>query len=99
MHEQSGRQDGVPPAQELTSALADGELAGADLQRALEQLRADETERARWRDYHVIGEALREVVVLSGCGEDAAFVLRLRQRLVAAAGGEPTGHAGIAPPV
>jgi len=74
---------GASPLQELTSALADGELAGVDLQRALEQLRADEAERMRWRDYHLIGEVLRERVVWTAGGEDVAFVLRLRQRLTA----------------
>jgi negative regulator of sigma E activity len=68
--------------QELTSALTDGELAGAELQQALEQLRADAQERARWRDYHLIGEALRATVLLTSAEEDAAFVLRLRQRLL-----------------
>lgn len=76
------------PLLELISALSDGELSGAELEWVLLQLRADEAGRRCWGEYHLIGEVLRANLVPTGGADDAAFVLRLRQRLLRDRGGD-----------
>lgn len=65
---------------ELISALADGQLVGKDLLTALALCEADEQTRASWSAYHLIGDVLRSPG-LAPQASDAAFVLRLRERL------------------
>ena len=65
---------------ELASALADGQLSGAELAEAIDWVSETEEGRMHWHDYHLIGEVLRgDQVRMSG--QDAAFLGRLRDRL------------------
>ena len=66
---------------ELISALADGQLRGEDLARALDLLHASEDARAQWHAYHLAGDVLRAQALATPGGRDAAFVTRLRLRL------------------
>ncbi len=65
---------------ELVSALADGQLRGEELARALEVLATCAEARATWRAYHLMGDVLRSDE-LAACGHDDAFVVRLQSRL------------------
>lgn len=67
--------------QQLVSALADGELQGAEFERALELLRADPQARANWHAYHQLGDLLRRGPRAAVGPQDEAFVARLRARL------------------
>ncbi len=70
------------------SAMADGELQGQvdELQMAIQSARADSAAVARWRDYHLIGEALRSPRSFSLAGSpDEAFLARLRVGMAAEA--------------
>lgn len=68
------------------SALADGEVRARvdELQLAIHSASADSDAIARWRDYHLIGEALRSPrrVALTSSPDDA-FLLRLRAGMAA----------------
>lgn len=65
---------------EKVSALADGQLAGAEFD-ALATVMVDSAEaRAAWHAYHVIGDVLRGGD-LPDCSGDMAFVARLRTQL------------------
>jgi sigma-E factor negative regulatory protein RseA len=66
---------------ELVSALADGELRGTAFVRAVQWLEEDADARARWHDYHLVGDVLRSGELAATGARDAAFVTRLRQRL------------------
>lgn len=66
---------------ELISALADGQLASEDFASVLAACEADEEALASWNNYHLIGDVLRSPG-LAPQGSDAAFVMRLRTRLV-----------------
>ena len=72
------------PAEELLSALVDGELDAADCSQAL-QLEQSHAELAqRWQAYHVIGDALRAGsfhAPAAGQDGDLLFVSRFNQRL------------------
>ena len=65
---------------ELVSALADGELRGEELSRAMELLGKSDQALASWRSYHVTSDALRgaDMVIT---GREQAFVARLRVQL------------------
>ena len=65
---------------ELVSALADGELRGEELSRAMELLGKSDQALASWRSYHVTSDALRgaDMVIT---GREQAFVARLRLQL------------------
>jgi len=65
---------------ELASALADGQLDGAELAQAFDWVSQTEDGQRHWRAYHVLGEVLRGDQV-GGLAEDAAFLGRLRDRL------------------
>lgn len=67
--------------QQLVSALADGELQGAEFERALELLRADPQARTNWHAYHQLGDLLRRGPRAAVGPQDEAFVARLRVRL------------------
>lgn len=66
---------------ELLSALADGELTGAEFAVALEACKRDgDTAFASWTSYHLIGDMLRSPA--SGlCAADGLFLARFNQRL------------------
>lgn len=70
-----------PLTHELLSALADGELAGAEFAAALEACEQDDVAAfASWSSYHLIGDVLRS----PGSGlraADAQFLARFNQRL------------------
>ncbi len=62
------------------SALADGALQGAALDRALAHLAEDGEARACWHAYHVVGDVLRSDD-LAGCAGDLDFLAKLEARL------------------
>ena len=68
-------------ARELVSALADGELAGAEFVRAVDVLQAEPQARACWHDYQLLGEVMRGGRAVAVAAHDEAFVARLRARL------------------
>jgi sigma-E factor negative regulatory protein RseA len=63
------------------SALMDGDAQAADA--ACRAWRGDAAARADWHTYHLIGDLLRSDEHRTDAAHDAAFVLRLRQRLAA----------------
>lgn len=70
-----------PLTPELLSALADGELAGAEFAVALEAcLRDADTAFANWSSYHLIGDVLRSPAS-SLPAADAQFLARFNLRL------------------
>ena len=73
---------------ELLSALADGELAGAEFAVALEACnRYGDAAFASWSSYHLIGDVLRSPA--SGLrAADAQFIARFNQRLNRPLGGQ-----------
>lgn len=68
--------------QEQVSALADGHLQGDEFARVIGQIVADDTLRATWQTYHLVGDVLR-----SGgharCSDPSAFLSRFQGRLAA----------------
>lgn len=74
---------------ELASALADGELQGAEFAQALAVLRGSEEAQRRWHDYHLVGDVLRSGAGSALGAHDPAFMARLRQRLQQEAGPPP----------
>lgn len=73
------------PAQvpgELVSALMDGQLRGPLLAQTAQAATQDLQALTRWRDYHLIGEALRAPAAKQTLGSShPAFLARLEQRL------------------
>lgn len=65
---------------ERVSALADGQLDGAQTAQVVSWLASSQDARVAWHSYHVVGDVLR-CSDLGDCGRDQAFVLRLRERL------------------
>jgi sigma-E factor negative regulatory protein RseA len=65
---------------ELISALADGQLAGADFAQALAFCEADVQAMESWDAWHLIGDVLRSPE-LTAHAADTRFVARLRSRL------------------
>ncbi len=74
------RPDPSQPEQAL-SALMDGELDAAAAARLTEACRSDARLRAAWHSYHLIGDVMRSQDLAQRPAHDAAFVLRLRERL------------------
>lgn len=69
------------PASELLSALADGELGGAEVSAALIACHQDgNAALSVWNTYHLIGDVLRAPSA-AGQGADAQFLSSFRQRL------------------
>lgn len=66
---------------ELASALADGELKGAEFTRAVGLLASSPDAHAHWHGYQLIGDVLREGAGAAVGAHDPAFMVRLRQRL------------------
>ena len=65
---------------DAVSALADGQLQGAEFANAVTRTLADADARAAWHVYHVVGDVLRSGE-LADCADDRAFVNRFRSRL------------------
>jgi len=65
---------------DAVSALADGQLRGAEFANAVTRTLADADARAAWHAYHVVGDVLRSRE-LADCTSDMAFVNRFRSRL------------------
>ena len=83
---------------ELLSALADGQLDGAELARALAY--AEESEgRATWQVYHLVGDVLRSPELARPAKPDfmAGFRAQLAQEGVAARPQLPTQPEVVAP--
>lgn len=66
--------------QEMISALADGQLRGDDVARAVQAAAADARAREAWCAYHVVGEVLRTGRANAGSAPEA-FLAKLQQRL------------------
>lgn len=69
--------------QELISALADGQLQGADFAQAVQAAAGDSRALAAWQAYHLIGDVLRSGELALGRSGTAptAFMARLQLRL------------------
>lgn len=69
-----------PNRDETISAMADGQLAGNDLEPVLEQLSKDPEAHSTWETYHIVGDVMRHgaagVPLL-----EPGFTTRLRLRL------------------
>ena len=74
--------------QELLSALADGELSGAELAEGLRLLGQDVEAVSAWRAWHLIGDVMRSPELAAGTPTDQ-FMSRLSQRLAAEAAPKP----------
>lgn len=70
--------------QELLSALADGQLSGAELAEGLEVLGRDAQAVSAWQTWHLIGDVMRSPE-LAACTPTERFMSRLSQRLAAEA--------------
>src|SRR6187551_3026014 len=66
--------------QEMISALADGQLHGEALERAVQAVAADPEARAAWQTYHLIGDVLRSGELSTGT-PPAAFLAGFQSRL------------------
>ncbi len=77
--------DEIMKKREQVSALADGQLDGAEFADAVEFAAADDDARASWHVYHVVGDVLRSRE-LAACGRDRDFAARLAVRLRAEPG-------------
>lgn len=84
-------------AAELASALADGELQGAELTRALRALESDGPAQERWHTYHLVGDVLRSGSAAAMGGYDAGFVAGVRRRLAQEAARPPVAVLQKAP--
>lgn len=73
-------------AHELASALADGELQGAEFAQALLALESSPEAQSRWHSYHLVGDVLRAGAGAAVGAHDAEFLARLRLRLHQEAG-------------
>ena len=69
---------------EWLSALADGQLEGEALERALQALAHDPSAREAWQSWHLIGDVLRSHELAAGTAP-AVFRQRLMQRLASEA--------------
>lgn len=68
---------------EALSALVDGEADAQEAEAVRAAWRQVPELRARWHDYHLIGDVLRSEDLASDAGHDADFLVRLRARLAA----------------
>lgn len=83
--------------QEMISALADGQLRGEDLARAVQAAAADARAREAWCAYHVVGEVLRTGRADGGTAPEAFLAklqLRLREEPAAGPALQAVRHAG-----
>lgn len=82
-----------PSTAEQLSALADGRLTDGEMGRVLTVCAEDERLQSVWRDYHLIGEALRGQAA-PAVADEVAFLARLRPALQASS--QPTAPASLA---
>lgn len=68
---------------ELISALADGELQGSELARAVALAAADPAGRRTWHAYQAIGEVLRSGQAARGTSDSEEFLAAVRVKLQA----------------
>jgi sigma-E factor negative regulatory protein RseA len=68
-------------SREVLSELIDGESAPAAAEEACRRWREDESLRADWHAYHLIGDVLRSDDMAAAATRDATFLNGLRQRL------------------
>lgn len=68
-------------ARRLMSALADGEVAAAEVGRGCAAWSSAAGARERWHAYHLIGDVLRSEDLAAQAGRDRAFLQRLNARL------------------
>jgi sigma-E factor negative regulatory protein RseA len=68
---------------EMMSALADGQLRGEELARAVEVACADAAARDAWHAYHLIGDVLRSGDRAAAGVASAGFAQRLAKRMAA----------------
>ncbi|WP_354003784.1 sigma-E factor negative regulatory protein [Ramlibacter aurantiacus] len=80
---------------EWVSALADGQLDGDDLDRAIDALAADPEALEAWSAYHLVGDVLRSPD-LAATRPAGAFVARFSQRLATEAA-PPVAAASVSP--
>ncbi len=73
---------------ELISAMADGGLSSADVDRAIDALESVDGGRAAWHCYHLVGDVMRGGVS-NDVRRDTAFLLRLQGALEREAGTRP----------
>jgi sigma-E factor negative regulatory protein RseA len=78
---QNKMQEPAPDACELASALADGELRGAEFAQALQALKDSAEAQERWNTYHLVGDVMRAGASAAVGAHDAAFLAAFRQRL------------------
>lgn len=78
---QTTRMQQLAQDHELASALADGELRGAEFTKALVVLESSPEAQSRWHSYHLVGDVLRTGTSAVVRGHDAAFLASLRLRL------------------
>lgn len=67
--------------QQSLSALADGELDAASVQRMCAAWRDDASVRSTWHAYHLIGDVMRSEDLAAAGARDEAFLVALRARL------------------
>ncbi|MEY4764902.1 MAG: hypothetical protein RI907_1575 [Pseudomonadota bacterium] len=77
---ESSMSDRNVSASEALSALADGEASASEVARACGAWRNDPELRARWHEYHLIGDAMRSPE-LAAPSSSAAFLQNFRERL------------------
>jgi sigma-E factor negative regulatory protein RseA len=84
--------------QEMISALADGQLHGEALERAVQTVATDDAARAAWHTYHLIGDVLRSGELTTGT-PPADFLAGFQSRLGREHAGVPAGLPVQAPAV
>ena len=82
--------------QEMISALADGQLRGEALDRAIETVATDPQARAAWHAYHLIGEVLRTGGLATGTAP-GSFLAGFQVRLEREQAGDGIDPAAAAP--
>jgi len=80
---------------ELISAMVDGELSSAEVDRAIDTLESVGGGRSAWHCYHLVGEVMRGGVS-HDVRRDAAFLQRLQEALVQEAGTRPAPEPVVA---
>ncbi len=68
------------PAHEALSALADGEATSSEVAQACAAWRQDPASRARWNEYHLIGDVMRAPDAAEAT-PSAAFLSKFKERL------------------
>lgn len=80
---------------ELISAMVDGQLSSAEVDRAIDALESVDGGRSVWHCYHLVGDVMRGGVS-HDVRRDAAFLLQLRDALAQEAGTRPVLEPAVA---